>query len=340
MTEEPITLVGELMARCGVKVPEPEFIKIVSNALHELEAPIYDERHPEITSQVAPQFDEFVAFVLSSVNRRRLRILDIGCGTGFASQSIIERLGGQIAQLVCSDISLHMLEQCRKRIGGQSAVSFVLGDIDSVRSQFPAFDLVVTCSVVHHIPDVPGFLHSVCELVDAGGFYLMMHEPSDRFYRNPFCKEVLDRFSPKTGYRRPGRFTDPRGYHRRLKKWLGMPAPNVQPSLEKQTSQLLLSRGAIQSPLSEREVRQLVDIHVPAIHSGSFTIGYEGFDVDDLKSRCLPGFVIRKFHSYGFLGPYFVGGLSPHWRRLTKQLAAKYPDDGAQFCTLWQKAFE
>jgi hypothetical protein len=35
-----------------------------------------------------------------------------------------------------------------------------------------------------------------------------------------------------------------------------------------------------------------------------------------------------------------VGGLSPHWRRLTNQLAAKYPDDGAQFCTLWQKASE
>jgi len=41
-------------------------------------------------------------------------------------------------------------------------------------------------------------------------------------------------------------------------------------------------------------------------------------DVEDLKSRRIPGFVMTDFRGYGFLGLKFVGGFPSHWQKLCR----------------------
>ena len=327
--------IAELMARHGVTASEDEFLALVSNALHELEAPIYDGRHPEVALQVGPAFSEFLTDVVSSSDGRRLRILDVGCGTGFASELILDKIGGQVAELVCSDISPHMLERCRRKLAGRAAVRFVLGDVRLVAGQSRPFDLVVSCSVVHHIPHFHRFLGLVGDLVSTKGFYMMMHEPSSRFYKNPQVREPFDAFSRRRRYRRLARFVDPRTYGRWLGRRLGISKPAL--SLEEQTSRLLVSRRVTCSPLTAGEIRQLVDVHVPPIHDGSVALGLPGFDPHELASECLPQFTVRKFRSYGYFGTHFIENLPEYWQQRANEVAQKYPADGAQFCALLQK---
>src|SRR5438270_786984 len=119
---------GELMKRCDVSIPMEEFITIVSNTYHELEAPIYDRQHLEIRSQVPPVMDSFLQTILRVTTGRTLRILDFGCGTGFASEMVVQRAQSHIRQLVCADISPHMLAICRAKLGSMPGVHFHLGD--------------------------------------------------------------------------------------------------------------------------------------------------------------------------------------------------------------------
>lgn len=326
--------VRELMVRCGVRIRPAEFVTEVSNTLHELEAPLYDELHPELFEQVPRVMDEVLSTVLETFSGP-ISALDVGCGTGFASQLLLQRAGVRIGRLVCSDISPHMLDLCRKKLDGSHNVAFVLGGIETVAARYPGFDLVTTCSVVHHVVDLRGFLRLIGGQLAPGGFYMMLHEPSSRFYRNPECTRLLHRYKRSIRRRRLRRFLDPRNYYSRLRIVTRRPAPVL--SLEARTARLLLERNVIRSPMDEREVRQLVDVHVPPIHTGSFMLGSQGLDLDELESQYLKDLSLLKFRTYGFLGTEYEKAAPSAWQARARLLACRYPGEGAQFCALWRK---
>jgi len=326
-----------LMRRCGASISAEEFITIVSNTYHELEAPIYDRQHAEIYSQVPPIMDLFLQKVLQANADGELRILDLGCGTGFASRVVLHRAGRFVEQVVCADISPHMLAACRAKLGSTPGVRFHLGDVASLQGVHERFDLIITCSVVHHIKDIQSFFSSLVRLMPPGGFYMMLHEPSRRFYRNRICNDIYQRYRRAAKRRSLLRLFNPRAYLGRLQKLLlGWRSFRI----ERETSRLLVERNVIHSHLTIREVRQLVDIHVPPIDEGSFGAGLEGFDIGELRSTCLSGLNLVAHRSYGFLGTFHEPSAPCRWRRQATQLSLEYPDDGACFGSLWRRPLD
>ncbi|MGD0228371.1 MAG: class I SAM-dependent methyltransferase [Terriglobia bacterium] len=278
--------------------------------------------------------DSFLNRVLRLTTAPLLRVLDLGCGTGFASSTVLQRGAGRIGELVCADISPHMLAVCRSKLGSTPGVRFHLGGVESLGGEFGEFDLIITCSVLHHISDVPSFLRGLVQLMPSGGFYMMLHEPSARFYRNQACYEFYTRYRNSERSRRVLQILNPNAYVGKVRRLL---AGKRRFNIEAETIRLLLQRQVIHSPLSLREVRQLVDIHVPPIHDGSFILGREGFDLGDLRSTYLSGLSLVEDCSYGFLGTVYEGSAPWHWRRRARRLSLRYPSDGAQFGALWRR---
>jgi 2-polyprenyl-3-methyl-5-hydroxy-6-metoxy-1,4-benzoquinol methylase len=322
------------MRQCGVRTSPLEFITEVSNAYHEIVAPHYDVLHREIVARVTPLIQEFGSSISAWFAGRSLRVLDVGCGTGFASEALLQNRELSVSYLVCSDISPHMLDVCRAKLNGRSHVRFVQGDIEFLSREFPPFDVIVTCSVIHHLPVLSSFFAHLKNLLVPGGAYMMLHEPSRRFYENPECLHLLQEYQSYTRLRAKLRYFNPLRYLRKAIRLFTRPSGLC---LESKTSELLVERKLISRPLTKGQVRQLVDIHVPPIHSDRFHIGSQGFDLGRLAGQYLPGFSLTKFRSYGFLGTEFEDVAAKRWQARARRLARLYPDDGAQFGALWRR---
>jgi len=41
--------------------------------------------------------------------------------------------------------------------------------------------------------------------------------------------------------------------------------------------------------------------------------------------------------SYSFMGNFYEGSLTSHWRSIARTLAKKYPKDGAMYSSVWKR---
>lgn len=122
------------------------------------------------------------------------RILDFGCGTGFASEQILRHLPAeQIASLVCYDLSSEMIDRCREKIAPRLPTAQFTSDAASLESGEP-FDLLLTNSLLHHLPDPQATLRQLTDRLALDALWLAGHEPSSRFYKNPDCLKLFRRY--------------------------------------------------------------------------------------------------------------------------------------------------
>ena len=324
----PARTVEEIMLRCGVSLPPAEFIRAVSNLYHQFEAPLYEELHPEILQQVPPLVPDLVAAIPGPVSA-----VEIGCGTGVLSEVLVQTLGARLEHYLCSDISSAMLERCRARLGGDSRVSFRLQDAQQLAAEGTTSSLVVTCSVLHHIADLPPFFRALGALLRPGGFYLMLHEPSSRYLRNPECAAAWQAYSAQQQRRRWRRYFDPRNYVRRF-RWL---LRGQWGSIRARVARQLLASGIVRTPISPDEVARLVDIHDPIMNAAGLGFGQLGFWPGELGDQYLPGFQLLRVSTYGFLGNVAEASAPERWRQVAAELRVRFPEDGANFCALWQR---
>lgn len=79
-------------------------------------------------------------------------VLDIGCGAGNYTLSLLSKLGTPPAEIRLLDLSLPMLERAEQRIratGFSGAVTSVQGDVRQVQLGRP--DIVLAAAVFHHL---------------------------------------------------------------------------------------------------------------------------------------------------------------------------------------------
>ena len=152
--------------------------------------------------QLVPCFDEFYGALLTSLpdaDRRGLRILDLGAGTGLFSLFVSQRLPQ--AKMVLLDISEAMLAKARERFAGQpERFDFLVADY--AEAPLPGrFDAVVSALSIHHLADERKALlfrkiHSA--LVDGGVFInadqvLGASPEIERRYREIWLRQVRER---------------------------------------------------------------------------------------------------------------------------------------------------
>ena len=78
-----------------------------------------------------------------------LRVLDLGCGTGYFSQQL-KQLG---ANVVCADLSPAMLEQARERCG-ENSVTYVHADAEELPFSAGEFDIVFSSLALQWCDDL------------------------------------------------------------------------------------------------------------------------------------------------------------------------------------------
>jgi SAM-dependent methyltransferase len=304
-------------------------VAALNRLYHEFEANGYESNHPEIFEQLPPIWREMFAQSLPLLGppERKLRILDFGCGTGFeARQCLAELPSDRIERLVCYDPSEEMLYQCRQGLKHSRHRVEFLSDPDELE-QAGRFDVLITNSVLHHMVDPTGTIRDMARLLSPCALWLCGHEPSRRFWGNPECRELLRRYRRAQRLRR---WVNPYRYARKLTRWVGL----------SELPEEYAARRAFEEAIFERRppagmVGSLVDYHV--LSSERELTDNRGLDFENLATGFAGEWepVWRK--SYSFLGPHYEGAAPRSWRSNARQLAERFPDDGANCCLLWRR---
>lgn len=97
-------------------------------------------------------------------------LLDIGCGTGRYTESLLDRLNVPV-NLCCLDLSEKMLSACKKTLAGHGntkSCGFIKGSANSISFKQDVFDSVITFNAIHHF-DLSKFLSGVIMTLKENG---------------------------------------------------------------------------------------------------------------------------------------------------------------------------
>jgi demethylmenaquinone methyltransferase/2-methoxy-6-polyprenyl-1,4-benzoquinol methylase len=98
------------------------------------------------------------------------RVLDVGCGTGFGTQGLLERT----ENVHGLDQSVHQLEQAWDKLGKHDPVSFYRGDAERLPFRDDAFDVVWSSGSIEYWPDPVATLRDMRRVTKPGGQVLVV----------------------------------------------------------------------------------------------------------------------------------------------------------------------
>ncbi len=128
-----------------MKVSSKRFARIKEH--FEKEAVIFDK----LFFKVVPRYDEMMQAVVEAspfLRKDRLKIIDLGCGTGNLAQKMVAAYPN--AHITCIDMAENMLKMAKAKLEKQRNVSFWLGDVlDFDYSN--KYDMIVSSLVLHHL---------------------------------------------------------------------------------------------------------------------------------------------------------------------------------------------
>lgn len=80
-------------------------------------------------------------------------VLEIGCGRGFGTGLILERMGAR--KVVAMDLDEGMVKKARSRLRdfGADRLELRAGDVGKIDAADGTYDAVVNFAAIHHVPD-------------------------------------------------------------------------------------------------------------------------------------------------------------------------------------------
>jgi ubiquinone/menaquinone biosynthesis C-methylase UbiE len=309
----------------------PDLVLRVNEVFHDVEGAAYSELHPEIFRGEAERWDQ-IARAEIAARPRPLRVLDVGCGTGFVAQRVAPVLSaGDV--IVCADLSQTMLDTCRTTVshtGYKCRFEFAKLDGRSLPQADGSCDIVTMNSVLHHLPDLAAVLREVDRVLKVGGLFIVAHEPNRSFYANRWMR---------TRARVLGAVISPRQTAGALLRRAG--AMGVVHRLTRrrhhkrvldEVNRRLLETEAIRTPLSQDEMTAIVDIQSPT--AGGWHAD-RGIDIEALAKQHLPNFDCR-LTTYDHLGS--GTDRSGGWiGRYASRIARHRPSEGATLLAILTK---
>jgi len=112
---------------------------------------------------------------------RRLRILDIGCGTGTLAIRCLA-MDPPIDHICGLDMAENMIAQARQkavRSGIDSRTSFTVGDAEHLPFPKGSFDVVTCCNSFHHYPHQPRAVREMKRVLDENGRLIIIDGSRD-----------------------------------------------------------------------------------------------------------------------------------------------------------------
>jgi demethylmenaquinone methyltransferase/2-methoxy-6-polyprenyl-1,4-benzoquinol methylase len=113
------------------------------------------------------------------------RVLDVGCGTGFATEGLLERTD----RVHGLDQSVHQLEQAWAKLGKHAPVAFALGDAERLPYRDGAFDVVWSSGSIEYWPDPVATLAELRRVAVPGGAVLVVGPDAPK---NTLFRRVAD----------------------------------------------------------------------------------------------------------------------------------------------------
>ena len=113
------------------------------------------------------------------------RVLDVGCGTGFATEGLLARTD----DVHGLDQSVHQLRRAWAKLGKHDPVSFYLGDAERLPFADDAFDVVWSSGSIEYWPDPVATLRECRRVTRPGGRVLVVGPDAPR---NPVFRAVAD----------------------------------------------------------------------------------------------------------------------------------------------------
>ena len=321
-----IAHIGEIMKGHGATCAPEEFHALVNVTFHKFESEVYDELHRDMWESLPEQFQLLVDDYLRKApeSRDSLRVLDVGCGTGLASDCLLKtELGRRIGSIDLLDTSPSMLYRASQRAKSWNRPFRCLeGLLGSVRGP-TLYDIVVSCSVLHHIPDIPAFLRTMQSLQAQNGIFIHMQDPNGDFLADPELnarmKKADEELSPGTR-----RFTPRRVFSRLYREITG----KQRKDYIVRTNRELLEKGIIKNRLSVPEIFSITDIHV-----------HDGHGVSILQLReLLPDYELISRRSYGFMGR-LAYSLPEQLKRIERREIAAHAPNGFHLGAVWMRRF-
>lgn len=111
------------------------------------EADIFDAR----VVKIVPYYREMLEALVNSLpfpTQKRIKVLDLGCGTGTISRLVKQRF--PMADIQCVDLVPNMLALAREKLRGLSGIEFEQADLHHYAIP-GTYDAVVTSLALHHL---------------------------------------------------------------------------------------------------------------------------------------------------------------------------------------------
>jgi arsenite methyltransferase len=142
--------------------------------------------------------EEMRSFVAS-----KRRMLDAGCGAGFATSAwISDDWTDGSAEYVGADIS-SAIDVARERLARFPATHFVQADVMQLPFKPESFDAIVSEGVLHHTPSTERAMKSLVPLLAPGGelmFYVYRRKAPIREFTDDYVRERIAGMSPEEAW--------------------------------------------------------------------------------------------------------------------------------------------
>lgn len=134
-----------------------------------------DERESRI-SKVSSEQAEIIISWIEGLGRTDLKIIDVGCGSGWLCQRLT-----RFGRVTGTDLSNEVLERTADRV---PAVRFVPGDFMASDFKAEAYDVVINLEVLPHVADQPAFLSKLASLLRPDGYLMLATQNRPQLERN------------------------------------------------------------------------------------------------------------------------------------------------------------
>ena len=319
-----------LMNRVNARLDPAIFIEAVAVAFKDAQSG--DRRESmALKFRTEPSFQLFQnALRLAQPTGNGQSICVLGCGPGFAGEpadfalSVVCEVfdSKKIGETFTLDLSPSLLRFDSKPL---------FADPQLVAKEGAA-DLVVVHSFLHYVPDISKVFDLIRWLLSPRGGLIVSHEPNARFWQNPTCQSAVAELQRSRRRRRLRRYLN------RSRAFLQLGRMRTQPPpIWDRVNMLLEERYQLAGPLTENEIRRLVDIHRPESVPGTFCIGLNGFDFEELSRTYLADFHLEWIGTAGHLGYDASLSAKPKWKRRAMALAEEHPLAGCVFTGYWKR---
>ncbi len=131
-------------------------------------------------------------------NGANLRVLDVGCGTGYTTSGVLRR--EDVSEVVALDMNPVQLKRAVKNLRLEKGRTFISrGDADNLPFADCSFDAVISVGAIEYFPDPEKTIKEFARVTKPGGTVIVGGPESGWFSKLGFKQGFLHAFRPRNG---------------------------------------------------------------------------------------------------------------------------------------------